>query len=86
MICDNCLHKEICIHRINILNGTYGYMKNNFDLDRCNNYVLGIHGQWLQRIDGCFECSKCSYSFEAEYEGYTLYFNYCPNCGVKMGR
>ncbi len=38
------------------------------------------HGEWLQT--NIFKCSECGYSFEPE--GYTAYFNYCPNCGAKM--
>ncbi len=38
------------------------------------------HGEWVQT--DIFKCSECGYSFEPE--GYTAYFNYCPNCGAKM--
>lgn len=39
------------------------------------------HGKWEQE-NNIFTCSECGYQFE--YEGYTQYFNYCPNCGCKM--
>lgn len=39
------------------------------------------YGAWVQT--NIFKCSECGYSFEPE--GYTAYFNYCPNCGAKMG-
>lgn len=39
------------------------------------------HGKWKQEND-IFTCSECGYQFERE--GYTQFFNYCPNCGAKM--
>lgn len=39
------------------------------------------HGKWEQEND-IFTCSECGYQFECE--GYTQFFNYCPNCGAKM--
>lgn len=42
-----------------------------------------VHGEWDYK-NGVYECTKCGYSFEPE--GYLAYFNYCPNCGAKMGR
>lgn len=29
-----------------------------------------------------FICSECSYTFE--HEGYMRFFNYCPNCGLRV--
>lgn len=39
------------------------------------------HGEWEQKND-IFTCSECGYQFECE--GYTQFFNFCPNCGCKM--
>lgn len=41
------------------------------------------HGKWEQEND-IFTCSECGYQFERE--GYTQFFNYCPNCGAKMNK
>lgn len=41
------------------------------------------HGKWKQEND-IFTCSECGYQFERE--GYTQFFNYCPNCGAKMDK
>lgn len=43
------------------------------------------HGRWEKNYDGImiwWECSECHH--DAWYDGDDLY-NYCPNCGAKMG-
>lgn len=39
------------------------------------------HGHWIH-ANSIFKCSKCGYAFE--HEGYTQFYNFCPNCGAKM--
>ena len=40
------------------------------------------HGRWISEDSKIFKCSECDYEFE--HEGYTQFFNFCPNCGAKM--
>lgn len=71
MRCDNCFHKEICVHRVNILNSTYGYMRNNFNPDECDNYILCTdivpvkqgYIVWKERHRGGFRTAKCLHHF-----------------------
>lgn len=42
------------------------------------------HGHWIEEI-GMFLCSECGDSWGTEMEEMVRSFNYCPNCGAKMG-
>lgn len=50
-------------------------------IDDCE-IVAEKTGKWIDSIehDGWF-CSKCGYSITSRYGKY----NYCPNCGSRMG-
>lgn len=40
MICDDCLHKAVCVHYSNIRTETYAYMGVNFNPNKeCSNYI-----------------------------------------------
>lgn len=41
------------------------------------------HGHWVGIDDEPYEvweCDRCGYTYESEHR-----YNYCPNCGAKMG-
>ena len=45
------------------------------------------HGKWIY-VDGVldwanYKCSKCGYI--QKFGDDTCFYNYCPNCGAKMG-
>ena len=43
------------------------------------------HGVW-KKIRGTINCSACkSCSWSMSFEDLVTSFNYCPNCGAKMG-
>lgn len=37
--CVECFHKEICLHRANILNDTYSYLGIKYDTENCKYYT-----------------------------------------------
>lgn len=45
------------------------------------------HGEWIHKWSGCGSvwleqrCSECGLTFEEE----PIDYNYCPNCGARMG-
>ena len=51
-----------------------------------------VRGCWEQYgndedLSGSYFCSRCGYSMdETEYLDVFSHFNYCPNCGAKMGK
>lgn len=51
-------------------------------IDREGSQFEGKTGKWIDSIehDGWF-CSKCGYQITSRYGKY----NYCPNCGSRMG-
>lgn len=78
--------------RDDFMNAVYAECSDDKDNNRANRIIDAfddlpaadvapvVHGAWVQT--DIFKCSECGYSFEPE--GYMAYFNYCPNCGVKM--
>ena len=46
-----------------------------------------VHGRNLKEdTPSLFECSECGWADFDTYTGDTAVYNYCPNCGAKMGR
>lgn len=82
MRCDNCFHKEVCIHFTNINNGTYGVMRYKFNPELCVIYVNAdnvtsvIHAHRGINIGMRSYCSNCGHLAYCE--------NYCSFCGAKM--
>ena len=37
--CENCLHKNVCLHKSNIQSDTYAYMGVRYGTKKCEHYV-----------------------------------------------
>ena len=96
--CSDCFHEKVCIHKANIQNGTYGYMRMEYDINKCQHYTPASsedkevkHGEWLMP-DGELStfknryviCSVCNVMLPVIPELY--FYSFCPKCGAKMKR
>lgn len=80
MRCDNCFHKEVCVHLTNIKNDTYARVGYKFNADECKDYVdnkniaMIIHAHKGLSVSMRSCCSNCGHLAYCE--------NYCSNCGA----
>lgn len=79
MICDNCIHKDVCSDN-----------DNETQRDYCTWYEKERpHGEWKQVTakDGEYyfyhKCTNCGQTIESGFDNPPL-FNFCPQCGADM--
>ena len=93
-LCSDCFHKKVCIHKANIQNGTYGYMRMEYDINKCQHYTPASsedkkvikHGSWIniqpyKTSEGVYKkAHECSVCFSYFIsEANEPYFNH-PFC------
>ena len=74
MICDNCIHKDIC---------EFTQREENFHTDLCYYFKSDVASEWEIQTKGLMKhtCKNCGYCVPV-YLSHS--YNYCENCGVKM--
>ena len=69
MLCETCLHREVC-----------GRHKATGGVNKCDDHKEERHGRWNEVAFGEWKCSVCGIVQEEN----AFPYNYCPNCGTPM--
>ena len=56
--CVECIYKEICLHRENILNDTYAYFGIKYDTENCKDYTPSADVVEVVRCKDCKHFTK----------------------------
>ncbi len=70
MICDSCIHNEVCYSVAECLNYIPGFTCDDYEPQR-------PQGEWIDHQGLFSECDQCHCNV-------ILGYNFCPNCGAKM--
>ena len=97
--CRDCIHSGVCYKKTNRKNYKGDLNMSHCEHYISTADITEIkHGKWKTLEDFgedrvYAKCSNCNeytddfdgaYSLDGDFEGYH-YYNYCPNCGAKMG-
>lgn len=53
--CEDCIHKNVCLHKANIQTDTYAYMGVNYDTEKCEHYKT------YADVAEVVRCKDCKY-------------------------